>query len=129
MSSYTILNLTQHKASKEQLETGVFDITNTQTKTQLVNALTFNNVPTSREMQICAETVSSIAKECATNTKKVMIGGAPFFMPVLERALIRVGFLPLYAFSRRESTEITKEDGTVAKVSIFKHIGFVGDNL
>ena len=58
-----------------------------------------------------------------------MIGGAPFFMSALERALLDVGITPLYAFSIRESVEKAAEDGTVTKINVFKHVGFVEANL
>jgi hypothetical protein len=32
----------------------------------------------------------------------------------------------VYAFSRRESTEAVQEDGSVRKVAVFRHLGFVG---
>lgn len=54
-----------------------------------------------------------------------MIGGAPFLMPVLDKALRNYGHRPIYAFSKRESVEKTNPDGTVVKTSVFKHAGFV----
>jgi hypothetical protein len=54
-----------------------------------------------------------------------MIGGAPFFMEPLSRALRDAGYKPIFAFSRRESVERTMPDGTVQKVAIFRHLGFV----
>ena len=56
---------------------------------------------------------------------KVMIGGAPYFMSTLEKVLKEHGFTPLYAFSKRESIEEKMPDGSVKKVQVFRHIGFV----
>lgn len=54
-----------------------------------------------------------------------MIGGAPFFMPFLEVALRKIGVIPFYAFSIRESIDEILPDGKIAKKSVFKHVGFV----
>ncbi len=58
-------------------------------------------------------------------TAKAMIGGAPYLMAPLERHLARAGVRPMYAFSTRESVEQTGADGSVKKVSVFRHAGFV----
>jgi hypothetical protein len=53
---------------------------------------------------------------------KAMIGGAPFFMPVLAQMLLRrFGIKAVYAFSKRVAVD--GPDGT--KTSVFKHMGFV----
>ncbi len=54
----------------------------------------------------------------------VMIGGAPFLMPVLQKALQMRGITVLYAFSERVSIEKIV-DGVVVKTNEFKHIGFI----
>lgn len=54
-----------------------------------------------------------------------MVGGAPYFMAPLERLLLAGGIKPLYAFSRRESVEQTQPDGSVRKVAVFRHVGWV----
>jgi hypothetical protein len=56
-----------------------------------------------------------------------MIGGAPYLMAPLERALRRKRITPLYAFSERRSTEEKGNDGEIIKRTVFKHIGFVGE--
>jgi hypothetical protein len=55
-----------------------------------------------------------------------MIGGAPYLMAPLEVALRAHGITPLYAFSVRESVEQTQPDGSVRKIAVFRHGGFVG---
>jgi hypothetical protein len=56
---------------------------------------------------------------------KAMIGGLPAMMRPLEEALIRVGVMPVYAVSERESAEQAMPDGSVRKVNVFRHMGFV----
>lgn len=131
-----ILNLTQHKATPEQIAAGVIDLPDIY-REQLSALLTFEEMPTSAEVQARAEQVAAFAvglwaeweegrapnqahlSECA------MIGGAPYLMAPLERALIEAEFAPVYAFSRRETVEETLPDGSVKKTGVFRHLGFV----
>jgi len=55
----------------------------------------------------------------------VMIGGAPYLMATLEKALREVGLNPIYAFSQRVSIDKENPDGSVTKTMVFKHLGFV----
>lgn len=58
----------------------------------------------------------------------VMIGGAPFLMGPLERALKELPYPPEwvgYAFSTRESVDEKQADGSVKKIAVFRHRGFV----
>lgn len=117
-----ILNLTQHKASAEQIAQGVQSDSTATIKT----ALTFDDMP---DHKLLVERATVIAKEAKTmldgNTGKAMIGGAPFFMASLEKALRAVGITPVYAFSVRNSVESINAAGDVEKRMIFKHLGFV----
>jgi hypothetical protein len=117
--------MTQHPATAEQAEDGVFDIIG-DSRNELLDLLTFDTMPTEEELRQRAEGLVRLAV-CVTSvrTMRVMIGGAPYLMGPLERALLGAGFTPVYAFSKRESVEVTADDGTVRKNSIFKHIGFV----
>jgi hypothetical protein len=54
-----------------------------------------------------------------------MIGGAPYLMHALNWALIKLGIVPLYAFSAREAVETVEANGAVRKVMVFRHKGFV----
>ena len=54
-----------------------------------------------------------------------MIGGAPWLMSSIENALRDHRITPIYAFSVRESAEQVQPDGSVRKVNIFRHAGFV----
>ena len=52
-----------------------------------------------------------------------MVGGAPYLMAALtEYAPI---FPMLFAASDRVSEEVVQADGSVRKVNIFKHLGFI----
>lgn len=111
-----IINLTQHKASAEQLAVGVIDVSSS-----LTELLTFSNIPSMEDMQERAHALASIAT--ISGCKSAMIGGAPYFMSTLEKALLAAGVTPLYAFSVRSSVEV---DGV--KTSVFQHAGFVEVN-
>jgi hypothetical protein len=124
-----IINLTQHPGTPEQ---GVVDLTG-QKLAALKVALTFDTLPTPDEIIVRAEFIAELAcynglggddGEDPTPTA-AMIGGAPYLMAALERALLVRSIFPLYAFSVRDSAEQVQADGTVRKVAIFRHYGFV----
>jgi len=46
-------------------------------------------------------------------------------MTALARRLESVGLKPVFAFSKRESVDQPQPDGSVRKVAVFRHIGFV----
>jgi hypothetical protein len=117
-----ILNLTQHTATPDQLEAGVFE-PDAQTKAEIVRLLTFEYAPTRREMSDRAESLADIAM--FFDYDFVMVGGAPFFTSTLERVLLAAHVYPVYAFSRRESVDEVQPDGSVRKIAVFKHVGFV----
>jgi len=117
-----ILNLTQHKATPEQVDSGVVDLGESQ-RQELVKLLTFDHLPTEEELFVCAIQIAQIAHE--ERATRVMIGGAPYLMPYLEDTLKERGIAPLYAFSKRESVEEKTQDGGTRKVSIFRHKGFI----
>jgi len=119
-----ILNLTQHKATPDQIKAGVVEPSD---KGAVQDLLTFKELPTAGEIREKAEKISKIAEgQCPSG--KVMIGGAPYLMGPLEKALKDKGLVPLYAFSERESVEVALPDGSVKKTFVFKHLGFVGDD-
>lgn len=115
-----IINLTQHKATAEQLEAGVVEPAE---KAAVQAILTFDAIPSVEEIQQRALLLAAIAVQ--SGCKKAMIGGAPFFMSALESALKAQGIAPVYAFSQRESVESIQSDGSVVKTNMFKHVGFV----
>jgi len=120
-----ILNLTQHAASADQVAAGVSDLPEAD-RAHLVRLLTVDALPTRAEIDArCADiaTLSSLHEPVAA---QAMIGGAPWMMSALESALLDVGIEPVYAFSVRESVDQHQPDGSVRKVAVFRHAGFVG---
>lgn len=116
----SILNLTQHQATAEQIEAGVIEPSD---KAEIQSLLTFQALPSKAELVSNAEAIALIARASGCDT--AMIGGAPFFMSVLENALRGVGVKPVYAFSERVSVESMQDDGSVIKKNVFRHVGFV----
>ncbi len=117
-----IINLTQHRATPEQVKAGVVDLPDEQ-REELSRWLTFDEIPDPDGLNATAHAVARMARDAGADA--AMIGGAPFFMPDLERVLRHMGVTPVYAFSRRESVEVTDEDGNVRKTAVFRHMGFV----
>lgn len=120
--SMSIVNLTQHVATPEQTSQGVVDL-QADDRTKLQQLITFHVIPSSEEIRERAEAAAELAVK--NGAASAMIGGAPFFMSALEKALWSKGVTPLYAFSVRESQDQVLADGSVRKVAVFKHVGFV----
>jgi hypothetical protein len=128
-----ILNLTQHVATEEQ--TAQLVVEPRMCKAEIRKLLTFEEIPSKEEIEVRATKLAEIAVSEANHyagdtdneiwITRVMIGGAPYLMGALEKALRECGFTPVYAFSKRESEEITQPDGSVRKVQVFRHCGFV----
>jgi len=127
-----IVNLTQHTATQAQIDAGVVDLVGEQ-REALIEALTFDHLPTPEEVRDRAEFIADLAL-CALlpfdehgeyTPTDAMIGGAPFLMAPLEQALTLRCIRTHYAFSLRESVEVIAEDGSVRKESVFAHKGFV----
>jgi hypothetical protein len=118
----SILNLTQHPATIDQIKAGVVDLP-TKKFNILRDLLTFDAIPTTGQMQYRAK---QIIKLVPKNNHHVMLGGAPYMMPVLDQMVRESGLIPLYAFSKRESTEKIDSEGKFIKTNVFKHLGFVG---
>ena len=116
-----ILNFTQHAATAEQLEAGVIDLMQ-HDLASLKALLNFVGLPTRDEIYERAYAIAALAENLFAET--VMVGGAPFLMPVLQKALQMRGITVLYAFSERVSIEKIV-DGVVVKTNEFKHIGFI----
>jgi hypothetical protein len=128
-----ILNLTQHNATDEQKAQLVVEPRMCKAKIQKL--LTFEEIPTKEEIESRATKLAEIAVSEASMyagetdnviwITRVMIGGAPYFMGALEKAVRECGFTPVYAFSKRESEDVPQPDGSVKKIQVFRHIGFV----
>ena len=126
-----IINLTQHNATPDQQAEGVVDLPAEHRKA-LTEALTFDELPSSEEIIERANAVVSIATMNGLGgdadedpwPTAAMVGGAPWLMPALCRALENTGIQPLFAFSTRESVDV-EQDGQVVKTSRFIHRGFI----
>ena len=122
-----IINLTQHAASAEQQAAGVVDLDPTRRRS-VAALLTFDELPSVEDIMIRAISIAQIdAIEFDQNEEPVaaMIGGAMWLMAPLAEELRRQGITPMFAFSKRESVEETQPDGSVRKVNVFRHTGFV----
>lgn len=120
-----ILNLTQHSATAEQLAAGVSDLP-AEVREELSALLTFEDIPSSEVLRMRSIAVTGLAlAEGAKPGTRIMVGGAPFFMEELCHSLRVAGLIPVFAFSRRESVEQAMPDGSVRKVAVFRHLGFV----
>lgn len=173
----TILNLTQHTATADQVAAGVIDVLTADRKllTELLTVpafeLIYGELPTYETWDGYSEPpagydgpgTSSPGRdpaECILDRAnrlarfaihafgvatggdpwadpwcptfagtRVMIGGLPALQAPLARALAMVGFRPVFAVSDRVSVDVTQPDGSVRKVSEFRHLGFVSATL
>jgi len=117
-----IINLTQHKATPDQVSAGVIDF-DEKTRQWLIGELTFEDLPNEVEVERRAIRITLVVLK--RGYKKAMIGGAPYLMPVLQKYLNINKIDVCYAFSKRDIEEIQNPDGTVSKKTVFKHLGFV----
>ena len=122
-----ILNLTQHVATPEQVAQGVVDLP-AELRAELSRYLTVDDLPSEAEIAARCEAIAGLIYQTEADNAPaaVMIGGAPWMMGPLVRALHTEGVVQcLAAFSSRVSVEHTDAAGAVTKTAIFKHIGFV----
>lgn len=120
-----ILNLTQHKATPDQIASGVIDL-EPEIRARVIELLTFNELPTHEDISARVEALALIVADVFPIAfGRIMIGGAPYLLSVLSERLKNDTYVPLYAFSRRESIDVTQDDGSVRKTTLFKHIGFI----
>jgi len=134
-----ILNLTQHVATPEQSKAGVFE-PSAEDKIMIQKILTFEEIPSIGDMKSRAYELSQIVSKIYNDIdiveeynhfdwveteRTAMIGGAPYFMSVLEEGLKHEGVKPVYAFSKRESVDQIQPDESIRKVAVFRHCGFV----
>jgi predicted Fe-S protein YdhL (DUF1289 family) len=130
-ASMIIVNLTQHPATPEQRAAGVVDLEGPEL-TQLKSELTFDELPTEAEIISRAKSITRLA--CAAigdediyeiTPAQAMIGGALWLMPALATELMDHEIEPVFAFTKRETEEQPQPDGSVRKVAVFRHAGFV----
>ena len=127
-----IINLTQHQASPEQIILGVVDLPTEQRET-LSQLLTFDDCPVTEEIKERAEAIAELACYNGLSGDEgdspvvtlAMIGGALWLMGPLTKALKARGIQALFAFTKRESEDQQQSDGSVRKVVVFRHTGWV----
>lgn len=117
-----ILNLTQHVATPDQIAAGIVEPA---LKAAVQLLITFDELPGADHLRDCAMRLSALALADPSYDGVVMIGGAPYFMAPLERALRVCGIRTLYAFAKRESVDVAQADGSIKKTQVFRHAGFV----
>lgn len=121
-----IVNLTQHQASADQVAAGVVDLPPGE-RARLVALLTFETPPSEAEIIDRADEIALIANAAVPEEdyQYAMIGGALWLMSPLAAALREQRIEPVFAFSVRDTEEQKQADGSVRKVSVFRHAGFV----
>lgn len=132
-----ILNLTQHAASADQIAAGVVDLAGL-VLAALKQALTFDKCPSADDIRQRAEYVAELAciqlacmnglggdEDDSPMPQQALIGGALWLMAPLAAALRARSIEPVFAFSVRETEEQPQPDGSVRKVAVFRHAGFV----
>jgi len=136
------MNLTQHATTSDQLAAGVFDLP-AAVRAEMQALLTFGELPDEQEIRARAELIAGLAAMHASAEDRAddagllpdgdaggfalcaMIGGALWLMAPLAAALREQGIDPVFAFSIRETEEQKQSDGSVRKVNVFRHAGFV----
>lgn len=136
------MNLTQHAATADQVAVGVFDLP-AAVRADLQALLTFGELPNEQEIRGRAEQIAGLAAfhaiaallagddglrpegDAGGFALHAMIGGALWLMAPLAAALREQGIEPVFAFSVRETEEQKQPDGSVRKVAVFRHAGFV----
>lgn len=120
------INLTQHALTPEQDQWVAENCYALVEDEQVKTLLNFSELPTKEELERRADyIISQLGDDSPDFYKMALIGGAPFFMSVLERKLKEAGIQPVYAFSKRVSVEGVNEQGEVVKTSVFKHEGWI----
>lgn len=127
-----IINLTQHLATPEQIADGVVDM-HEFLRADLTDALTFDELPDAESIEARADYIAELACQNGLGgddgddpqPHQAMIGGAPYLMPALVAALRARRIEPLYSFTRRDAVEQAQDDGSVRKIAVFRHVGWV----
>ena len=127
-----ILNLTQHPSTADQLAIGVVDLP-TEQREVLRELLTFDDLPDSEEILARAHDIAELAAYNGLGgdggdspwPERAMIGGALWLMAPIADELRQRGIAPVFAFSQRDTEEQVQADGSVRKVAVFRHAGFV----
>lgn len=115
-----ILNLTQHRCTAEQLQDGIENVPS-RLKEQLEALLTFPAHYDLTSLVTNAQALVKLTKKLGYEA--VMLGGMPSFMPILQAEMIKADISVGYARTERVSVDQPQPDGSVRKVSQFRHAG------
>ncbi|MDO5481151.1 MAG: hypothetical protein Q4F60_02285 [Candidatus Saccharibacteria bacterium] len=119
-----ILNLTQYEATTDQLEAGVIEPDFG--KEFIKELLTFEQHPTETEIRNRARRLAATALDISRGKRgKVMIDSASCLTPALIVELKKMGFTPLFSVTRRRTEKVVQSDGSVRKLAVLRHIGWV----
>lgn len=99
-----VLNCTLHRSTNTQREMGVVDMKN-EARKFIKRSLVFDTPPTVEDMKKRASKIVTYVSSFYPNIITVMLGGSPFFMPILEKTFKERGYAVTYSFSQRKSIE------------------------
>lgn len=116
-----ILNLTQHPATKEQKKEGVVDLEGKDLE-MLKELITFDEMPDKKNLELASYGLINIAKKHGFNN--VLIGGACYFMPILDKIMKDHNINAFYAYSKRNAID-KYVDGKIVTEYTFEHEGFL----
>ncbi len=98
----TILNLTRHLATDEQAATGLVNL-----RPDIISKIhelsIFQPVPTDDILYERAYAIVAILKDNGFSNECVMLGGAPYFIAILDTVITAAGFKPCYPFTLKVS--------------------------
>lgn len=97
-----IINLTQYPTTAEMKKLGIVDLKESAYKT-LLRHLVFMEYPDKARIKEAAKNIATLAytASVAYNADKALIGGTPFLMSSLEKALKKLGIQPVYLFDNK----------------------------
>lgn len=98
----SIINLTQYPTTVEMKKLGIVDLKESAYKT-LLRHLVFMECPDKARIKEAAKNIAALAYTASVmyHTNKALIGGDPFLMPSLEKALRKLGIQPVYLFDNK----------------------------
>ena len=127
-----IINLTPHLATPDQASAGLIDMPEDGgLRAALTEALSFNHQPDQEELLRRARRVVGIMADyaggmTALQGRKVMLGGFSALMHPLQAACLKAGMQVGYAYPGLcECVDQLQPDGSVLKMAIFRHGGFI----
>ena len=108
--------------TEEQKKDGIIELPAAR-REQVRSLLTFETLPTSAEVAGRAQQLAELA--AGEGAEGAMLGGVPFLMAPLQKALQQRSIRTFFAFSRRRCTEVHTADGNVEKRCLFCYEGLV----